>query len=206
MIPFLKKIVIVGTCFVALSVGGGMTLLVDHLRGPVFVKNVYFEDFRNWKTTFYSNPTKDISNWDEERISLVETAGKNALHVSGSQRFVARDYIKISSDKLYKVTVRVRALSEDMDAQGQFYAGLAGYNAKKKPLFSCCYKYPAASGALKVRYGWQIKSGLISGNTKTKHKFRKRTRYVRPVLLVNYRSPDMVTEIDYFRVDEVKPR
>lgn len=131
------------------------------------------------------------------------------LTLSGFQMLFGKDFIEVSTDRTYRMSVRLRVLpdSNGQPVQALTYAGFATFDAQKNLQESGpgLHRYAVLRAAdVSSDDDWQVYEGTITGEgDETHHQFRQGTAFIKPALLLNYRQgTDVSTEIDYLVVSE----
>lgn len=131
------------------------------------------------------------------------------LEVTGPSPIYAANAIAIDPAKTYRLTAKIRVLSDDPAMQGaSTYVGVATYDSNGVLQTSApgAHRYAAtANRIIKSSDGWVEVQGEITGEgNETHNQFRPGTKSVRPMALLNYKSPGAVSQISYLRFEEVK--
>ncbi|MCB1476110.1 MAG: hypothetical protein H6883_03560 [Rhodobiaceae bacterium] len=170
-----------------------------HLEGPVM------SDFDGPDSGFVQVNGKPFTQSDGERYEFRRVDERSVLFVEGRAQLISADRYRVDTSKLYRMEIGLRSVATDKSHASRVNAGVATYDADGKLQTDApgTHRYFAMQEALSTLDDWQQRSGFITGEGNRTHTtFRPGTRYVRPIVLVNYGSAEQAVEIDYVRFDE----
>jgi phage minor structural protein len=139
--------------------------------------------------------------------SLEALEGGNLWTIQGSHWLYSKNAIPVNVNRTYQVTFRVRQTVNPTTAgASKVYAGVVTLDENLQNLTGGAgtHRYCATSGTeITVENDWQTFTGLIRGVGDLHDNFREGTRYVRPMIIVNYSGGDGTVEVDYVDFKDV---
>lgn len=151
---------------------------------------------------------KEITSTDAKYAGKRE-GDDYVLELTGEAPIYATNAIAVDPAKNYRLTAKIRVLKDDPQLQGATISvGVATFDDQGKLQTSApgAHRYAAIiNRVLKSSEGWIEAEGFITGEGNENHnQFRPGTKSVKPMALINYRSPGAVSQISYLRFEEVK--
>jgi hypothetical protein len=159
----------------------------------------------------YAGSTADMSQLpnDLPNVKVIRIDGDTVVEATGGMAFVRLDAIEVDPSKTYKVSARLRVLTDDQDLGGALTSvGVATFdeNGELEKTPPGWHRLAAMREQLvKSSDGWVIAEGLMSGTgNESDSQFREGTRTVRPLIVLNGDSPSAVSQVSYLRFEEVR--
>lgn len=169
------------------------------IEGPVIA------DFDGPDSGFVQVNGKPLADADGQRFEFRREGERSVLFVEGRAQLITAARYRVDPSKLYRMEVAIRSIATDTSHASRINAGVATYDADGKLQTDApgTHRYFAMQEALPAADEWQQRSGFITGEGNTTHStFRPGTRFVRPIVLVNYGTVPQAVEIDFVRFDE----
>ncbi|MGE0231030.1 MAG: hypothetical protein AB7O39_08860 [Flavobacteriaceae bacterium] len=189
---------------VACAVAVPVLLYATRATGPR-VQGPVISDFAGPDSGFEQVNGKPIAQITGKEFQFTQSDGRSVLRVEGRAQLISTARYRVDPAKLYRMEVGLRSLVLGQSQASRVNAGVATYDADGKLQTAApgTHRYFAMQEALPAAEGWQVRSGFITGEGNTTHStFRPGTRYVRPIILVNYGSREQAVEVDFVRFDE----
>jgi hypothetical protein len=159
----------------------------------------------------YAGSTNDLSQLPDDipNVKIREIDGDTVIEATGRSAFIRLEAIEIDPSKTYKVSARLRVLTDDPAVGGAITSvGVATFDQdgtlEKTP--PGWHRLAAMRGRLiKSGDGWVIAEGMMTGTgNESDSQFREGTRTVRPLVVLNEDSPQAVSQVAYLRFEEVR--
>lgn len=165
---------------------------------------------------FYFN--KGVERWSNSPTTITDltqdpnivitkngTIGGNSLKVTNMKWFYYRNKIEVTTERVYRVRMRVRALQAPTDiTKAKVYAGVTCFDSTGTYIGN---RYCGVNATdLTVEEGWMIYEGIITGEDNTTNKlnnFLVGTTFAMPVFILNYNGGNGIMEIDYCIFEDI---
>lgn len=158
------------------------------------VSVVFNSDFKNGIRKF-----RDLHKQTNKRVFLDSKTG--VVTAKGQVVFHGKKYIPIKKENTYLMRVSFKNSDKNESNIGA-YIGFSTYDAKKRVETQKPgkHRYFVISNSIPENRkpnanGWYSFEGLITGVGNTKNAFRETTVYAKPVVILNFKKPDAVSEI-----------
>lgn len=194
---------LVSAVAVLVILGGGVYWWKTQNNGPISEFNAGVAGYSS-----EAAPAAPIAS-DDPRFTSKREGDDYVLEATGASPIYTADWVEVDPAKTYKLTARIRAIKDDPKVEGaKTYVGVATFDANGNLQTTApgTHRYAAMFGrVINSSEGWVEAEGLITGEgNENANQFRPGTKYVKPLALLNYASPDAVSQITYLRFEEVK--
>lgn len=188
---------------VLVILGGGAYWWQTQNSGPISEFNAGIAGYSSAPT-----PSTSIAR-DDARYTAKRDGDDYVLEATGASQIYPTDWVEVDTSKTYRVTAKIRTIRDDPQVNGaKTYVGVATFDANGNLQTTApgTHRYAAMVGrVINSSEGWVEAEGLITGEgNENANQFRPGTKYVKPLALLNYASPDAVSQITYLRFEEVK--
>jgi phage minor structural protein len=156
----------------------------------------------------YAGENVEPTSWGNVLSSPEAQLGGNVWEISLNQYMYSVNPIPVNPNRTYRVSFRVRqTIDGSVAGTSKVYAGVANLDDNFQMADSTAgtpNRYCAVQGQeIKVSDGWQIFTGLISGEGSEQTNFHVGTKFVRPMFVVNHTGGDGTVEIDFLTFEDV---
>lgn len=149
-----------------------------------------------------------ITDEDTQLLHLSGEAG-NYVQFNGPATLFSREVFEVDPEAAYRISADVRSVKDDPSVGGtQGFIGVVTYDENGELLTGGpgIHRYPAWSGRVLQQQPsgeWTKFEGVIEGEGNEGHnQFREGTAYVRLVVLLNYESPEALSQLDNLRLEK----
>lgn len=176
---------------------------LEAVTAPVYASLNNNPDFKNGLFGWSAS----INGTNQGIISGV-TVTEGKFRTSNYATYYTADLLKIDPNRVYKLKLRIRSITDGPDAltkQG-VYLGVVTYDANGAQIYggSGSHRYAGAIGnKLLAENGWTTYEGIVTGEGSNHGQFRPGTTQVRLMFILNYIGGSSDIEIEYVAMEDI---